>query len=313
MPPAASPPPVPDRRAFLQRGAALLLAAGLTPSGLAALAASTPAPSPANLDATTPAIAAFGWRVSVQHWTYRRVPLFDSLALAAEVGLRHFEPRSILPLDARRPGQNADETMPADARRELRARIADLGLTFPSVYADFTGQPDQAKRSLDFWQDFGVRDVISEPPPKSVAMLQELFAARGMRLALHNHQRTKSEYWHPFIVTDHCKDLGPHIGACCDVGQWTRSNLSPVESLRHLRGRQISFHLKDVLTKGDLDCRNTVIGEGAAECAASLAELKDHGYRGLVSVDFEHDTPDLQSDMRKNIVFIDTIARRLLA
>jgi sugar phosphate isomerase/epimerase len=310
---SASSPASPDRRAFLQRGSALLLAAGLSPSALADLAASTPAPSSATPDATTPAIAALGWRVSVQNWTYRRVPLFDGLALAAEVGLRCFEPRSILKLDARRPGQNVDETMPDEARRELRARIDDLGISFPSVYADFNGQPDQAKRLLDFWQAFGVRDVVSEPPPKSVAMIQEEFAARGMRLALHNHQRTKSEYWHPFIVTDHCKDLGPHIGACCDVGQWTRSNLSPIESLRQLRGRQISFHLKDVLTKGDLDCRNTVIGEGAAECAACLAELKDHGYRGLVSIDFEHDTPDLQSDMRKNIAFIDTIARRLLA
>ena len=301
--------PAPSRRDFLRSGSALLLATGLTPAALADLAASAP-PAP---DATTPAIAALGWRVSVQHWTYRRVPLFDSLAMAAEVGLRHFEPRSILKLDAKRPGQNADETMPDDARRELRARIDDLGLTFPSVYADFSGQPDQAKRALDFWQEFGVRDVVSEPPPKSVAMLQELFAERGMRLALHNHQRTKSEYWHPFIVTDHCKDLGRHIGACCDVGQWTRSNLSPIESLRHLRGRQISFHLKDVLTKGDLDCRNTVIGEGAAECAACLAELKNVGYHGLVSVDFEHDTPELQDDMRKNIAFIDAIARRLHA
>ena len=67
------------------------------------------------------------------------------------------------------------------------------------------------------------------------------------------------------------------------------------------------------MTKGDLDCRHTVIGEGAAECAACLAELKAHGYRGLVSIDFEQDTPDLQSDMRKNIAFIDAIARRLLA
>ncbi len=260
-------------------------------------------------DATSPAIAALDWRVSVQHWTYRRVPLFDGLALAAEVGLRCFEPRSILSLDARRPGVNADENMPDDARRELRARADDLGISFPSVYADFSGEPDQAKRALDFWKDLGVQDVVSEPPPASVGAIHELFAERGMRLALHNHQRTKSEYWHPLIVGDHYKNRGPHIGACADVGQWTRSNLNPVECLRQLHGRLVSFHLKDVLIKGDLDCRNTVIGEGAAECGACLRELKSLGYRGLISIDFEHDTPELQSDMRKNIAFIDTIAR----
>lgn len=261
--------------------------------------------------AMSPPIAAMGWRVSVQHWTYRRVPLFDGLALAAEVGLRCFEPRSILPLDARRPGVNADENMPEDARRELRARSGDLGISFPSVYADFSGEPDQCKRALDFWKELGVQDVVSEPPPASVDVIHELFAERGMRLALHNHQRTKSEYWHPLIVGDHCKNRGPHIGACCDVGQWTRSNLNPVECLRQLQGRLVSFHLKDVFIKGDLDCRNTVIGEGAAECAACVAELKALGYRGLISIDFEHDTPELQSDMRKNIAFLETIVRGL--
>lgn len=264
-----------------------------------------------NTKSTSPAIAALGWRVSVQHWTYRRVPLFDALALAAEVGLCCFEPRSVLPLDARRPCVNADETMPEDARRELRARSKNLGISFPSVYADFTGDPEQAKRALDFWKELGVQDVVSEPPPASVGLIHELFAERGMRLALHNHQRRKSDYWHPLIVGDHYKNRGAHIGACADVGQWTRSNLNPVECLRQLQGRLVSVHLKDVLTKGDLDCRNTVIGEGAAECGACLAELRALGYRGLVSIDFEHDTPELQSDMRRNIEFIDTIARSL--
>lgn len=54
---------------------------------------------------------------------------------------------------------------------------------------------------------------------------------------------------------------------CCDVGQWARSDLKPVECLRKLKDRVISFHLQDVLTMADLDCHNTVIDEGAADCA----------------------------------------------
>ena len=73
----------------------------------------------------------------------------------------------------------------------------------------------------------------------------------------------------------------------------------------------ISFHLKDVLTKGDLDCRNTVIGEGAADCGPCLKEIHTLGYRALVTIDFEHDTPQLQQDMVKNIAFIEEQARFL--
>jgi len=251
-----------------------------------------------------------GWKISVQQWTYRRVPLFEGLGMAAEIGLRCFEPRSILKLDARRPGVNADENMPEDARQELKARADDLGISFPSVFADFNGKPEQARKMLEFWKSLGVIYVVSEPPPRSIDMLEPLVAEYGMQLALHNHQRSKSEYWHPSIVLDNANHRGNHIGACCDVGQWTRSDLHAVDCLRKIgRDRMISFHLKDVLTKGDLDCRNTVIGEGAADCGPCLKEIHTLGYRALVTIDFEHDTPQLQQDMVKNIAFIEEQAR----
>jgi L-ribulose-5-phosphate 3-epimerase len=84
------------------------------------------------------------------------------------------------------------------------------------------------------------------------------------------------------------------------------------DCLRTLEDRIISFHLKDVLKKGDLHSRNTVIGEGQADCANTLKELKRQGYRGVVVIDFEHDTPALQEDMANNIAFIEEQARRLL-
>ncbi len=137
-------------------------------------------------------------------------------------------------------------------------------------------------------------------------MLESLSIKYGMTLALHNHQRGKSDYWHPDIVLDHSKKRGKQIGACCDVGQWTRSDLKPGDCLRKIGlDRMISFHLKDVLSMGDLDCRNTVIGEGAAVCANCLKEIHRLGYRALVTIDFEHDTPQLHQDMVKNIAIIE--------
>jgi hypothetical protein len=62
---------------------------------------------------------------------------------------------------------------------------------------------------------------------------------------------------------------------------------------------------------GDLECRNTVIGEGAADCANCLKEIHTLGYRALVTIDFEHDTPELQKDMLRNIAFIEELARLL--
>jgi L-ribulose-5-phosphate 3-epimerase len=292
------------RRQFLWQTGTLVLGAGLG-SRLTALA---DAIKPGQPNATK-----LGWKISVQHYTYRRFTLFEALEQTEAVGLRYFEIRSNLKLDPKWPGTNANEEMPADARQEFRARLTDLGLSIPSVFADFNGKPDQAKRLFEFWKGFGTEVIVAEPPAGSHDMLEELCEEFQMPLALHNHQKGQSNYWSPEIVLEVCANRSQLIGACADVGQWARSNLDPVECLRELEGRIISFHLKDVLKKGDLDSRNTVIGEGQADCANTLKELKRQGYKGVVTIDFEHDTPALQEDMARNIAFIEEQARKLLA
>jgi len=292
------------RREFLWKTGALALGAGLGSRFTAFADAARPG---------QPNATKLGWKISVQHYTYRRFSAFEALEKSAAVGLRYFEVRSDLKLDPKWPGKSANETMPEDARKEFKARIADLGLSIPSVFADFNGKLDQAKRLFEFWKDIGTEVIVAEPPAGSHDMLEKLCEEYQMKLALHNHQRTKSAYWSPEIVLGICANRGKLIGACADVGQWARSDLDPVECLRKLEGRVFNFHLKDVSKKGDLNCRNTVIGEGQADCANILKELKRQGYKGVVAIDFEHDTPALQEDMAKNIAFAEEQARRLLA
>jgi len=173
-----------QRRRFLGTTGALALGVGLG-SRLTALAE---AAKPGQPNAT-----ALGWNISVQHYTYRRFFLFEALEQAAAVGLRYFEVRSNLKLDPKWPGKNANEDMPADARREFQSRIADLGLSIPSVFADFNGEPDQARRLFEFWKGIGTEVIVAEPPAGSHDMLDRLCEEHHMKLALHNHQKTRSE------------------------------------------------------------------------------------------------------------------------
>ena len=309
--PPARPAPEVGRRECLRKGGALVVSVGFGPH-LSTFALEdrsvTPAPIP------TPTAAKLGWQASVQGWTYRRFPLFEALEKAAEVGLRCLEIRTNLNLDEKRPGMKADENMPADARKELKTRLKDNGLSVPTLFTDFDGKPDQAKRVFAFWKEFGTNVLTAEPPldRACIDMLEKLCEEYRMRLALHNHQRERSQYWSPEIVLEVCKDRGPYVGATCDGGQWARSGLDPVECLRKLKGRIFNFHLKDILTKGELFCRNTIIGEGQGSCAASLRELYLLKYKGTIVIDFEHDTPALQKDMARNVAFIEEQAQRLL-
>jgi len=177
----------------------------------------------------------------------------------------------------------------------------------------FTGKADQAKRIFDFWKGFDTEILVAEPPADCFDLLEELCDEYKMRLAIHNHQKGRSNYWSPDIVLECCNNRGENIGACCDDGQWVRSGLDPVECLNKLKGRIHNFHLKDVAQKGNLDSPNSVIGQGEANNAKSLQALVKLGYQGLIVIDFEHDTPDLQKDMASNIAFIEKQSQWLLS
>jgi sugar phosphate isomerase/epimerase len=294
------------RREFLRNGAALAACLSLG-TNLPVFAAGAQSP------VVTPTAAKLGWQVSVQHYTYRRFSLLEALDKVAAVGLRNIEIRTNLKLNSKQPGMKSDETMPPDARKELKAMLADRGISVPSVFTDFNGKPEQAERIFACWKDFGTEIIVAEPPADSFDTLERLCEEHGMRLALHNHQEGQSKYWRPELVLEACRNRSKRLGACCDDGQWVRSGLDPVECLHQLQGRIISFHLKDVARKGDSNSPNTVIGQGQADNARTLNELKRLGYTGPVVIDFENDTPALQEDMARNVAFVESQAKRLLS
>lgn len=292
-----------NRRLFLKHG-------GMLTAGLAVCRFFPASAAPVQL--STPHMEKLGWQVSVQLYTFRRFPLFEALDKVAALGIRHVEPLTALKVDSNRPDVRADENMPADVRKELKARLSDRGMFLSSLFGNFSGKPDQAKRLFDLCQEMGTGTILAEPPAEALDMIEKLCDEYRINVAFHNHARGQSPYWKPEQVLAACENRTVRMGACADAGQWARSGLDPVESLRKVKDRLISFHLKDIAKKNDPDSRNTVFGEGEGEFAKVLRELKRLGYRGLTTIDFEHDTPALQEDMARNVAFLEEQAKQML-
>ena len=53
------------------------------------------------------------------------------------------------------------------------------------------------------------------------------------------------------------------------------------------------------------------LGEGKADYAAVLKELKRQGYRGVMTIEYEHDSPELMDDVAKCVAFVEKTARGL--
>jgi len=290
----------PTRREMLKRAAA----GGLGAAGAAWLTGTTRAEDRPVVTGKTDGLNKLGWVLGCQHYTFRRYPLYEAAPIMAKLGFSVVEGCFFLPLDKEQPGLIVNETLSSEKRAELNDRLRSLGLTMANFYGDVGEDEAKARRVFEFAKAMGSQTIVAEPPPAAFGMLDEMTAEFGIDLAIHNHPKSpQSQYWHPRNVLDVCRGRSSRIGACCDTGHWVRSGLDPVECLKMMEGRIKTFHLKDVAEWGVPEARDVPLGQGKAKYADVLAELHRQGFRGVLSVEYEHDSENLENEVAECLAF----------
>jgi len=295
-----------SRRNILKVGSTLV--AGLAVGRLGEL----PARAAEKVRCSSPSAAKIGWSMSVGLYTFRRFSFYEAMDMIAALGIQYVEPCFFLGLDKARPQLKTSEELTAELRKELKQRLGDRGMAMSSFYADLGADADKAKKIFDFTAEMGAGTIVAEPPAAAFDMIEKLCEEYKINLAVHNHpESATSVYWHPDKVLAVCKGRGRRIGACCDTGHWVRSGLAPVECLRKMEGRILGFHLKDAAEMGNRESRDVPLGEGKANYTAVLKELKRQSYRGVVAIEYEHDSPQLQADVATCVAFVEKMAQTL--
>ncbi len=290
------------RRRFLGTSAAASLASPLLARAGAGLAPATACPHCAKL----------GWQLACQLYTFRHLPFYEAIEQIASLGIGYIEPCFFLRLDAKRPKLRTSEQLTPEVRRELKERIDRLGLKVANYYAQVGTDESAAKRTFEFAKELGVATIVSEPPPEAFDMIEKLCDSFQINLAVHNHPRLpNSRYWHPKNVLKVCEGRSKRVGACVDTGHWVRSGLKPIDCLKILGNRVITAHLKDVAEWGKLKARDVPLGTGKADIAALLRYLHKEGFRGALTIEYEHQSPQLLADVRQCVRFIESVAAEL--
>lgn len=127
---------------------------------------------------------------------------------------------------------------------EMKGMIDEQGLQMRSLYAgaeNATGWKDLFELGKKLEIDF----LVCEPESEHWDLLDSLAGEYGIKIAIHQHAKGHSRFWHPDSVK-FAMEGRPNFGVCGDVGHWVRSGLDPVKCLAQLEGRLISIHAKDL-------------------------------------------------------------------
>ncbi len=145
----------------------------------------------------------------------------------------------------------------------------------------------------------GIAVLVTETAPTD--LLDKLCNEYNIRMALHNHPHS----WPPDDLMKAVKDHSKLVGSCSDLGHWMRRGWIPLNQLQFLNGRVEHLHFKDLNEYAE-NALDVPWGTGKNDPKACLAELIHQGYKGYVSIEYEHgDIAALHSAVPKCVEFFD--------
>lgn len=290
-----------NRRGFLKATGA---AAGVALASRLEFAAEKPASSPSNADK-------LGWRLSCCAYTFRQFSFLEAIEKIAALGIRNVEGFSWQPVGKQFPGVVLDEKTTPELRKELKKRLGDVGMNLVNCYLrGFPKEEDGCRKIFEFGAALGMETFVAEPPPETLDPLAKLADEYKINLAIHNHPKPSSRYWNPETLLEAVRNKSKRLGACADTGHWCRSGLRPVEALKLLEGRVISFHLKDVVEFGAVKSADCPWGEGQGDILGILKEVHRQKAKVVFGIEYERQG-DIDADLKQSIDFFEKAAKEL--
>jgi len=243
-----------------------------------------------------------GWKLGCQAYSFNRFTFKEAVEKNASMGLRYIEA-----FPGQKISKELDAGMGPGLTKEQRFEVKSILAEHHTVLLNY-GVTEASKENFEFAIDMGIETIVCEPEFDKLPALSKMADEYKINLALHNHPKP-SRYWDYKIVLEHVKDLSPRIGACADTGHFLRSGINPLEAIKALRGRIISFHLKDLNQKGD--GHDVPWGTGVADLPAILDEVKDQRFRGVFSIEYEYNWDNSVPEIAQSVEFFNEQAKRL--
>ncbi len=248
-----------------------------------------------------------GWHLATKAYTFRDITLLETIEISRSLGVADFEMNPGQRLSKENPVKT-DQTLAPELREQIKSAFQKAAVR-PVNFGVIKLTHDEAadRKIFNLARDLGIRTIVSEPDADAFDLLDKLCEEYGIDVAIHNHPQP-SHYWNPETVLAAIKGHSSRIGACADVGHWTRSGLDASDCLRQLEGHIKTLHFKDV----NDDKKDVPWGSGKTNVRAMLDELHRQGFKGVFSMEYESAAGDALLDaLRQSIVYFDTEARRI--
>jgi sugar phosphate isomerase/epimerase len=257
-----------------------------------------------------PAAEAIGWRLGCQLWSFNRFTFMEAIDKTASIGLKYAEAF---------PGQRLSPDLPEDVKFEhgmseehrllAQKKLQEAGVKVIAYgVVGLTNNEEENRKVFEFAKAMGIETLSAEPPKNALAMVGKLAEEYGINVAIHNHPKP-SLYWDYKVLVGALEGCSPRIGSCADTGHWARSGLNPLDAVKALEGRIISFHLKDLNVAGDRSAHDVIWGTGVLDVKAILTEVyRQKITNPIFSIEYEYNWENNVPDITECVAYFNKVA-----
>lgn len=254
----------------------------------------------------SPKMAPGKWKMGVALYSFNKFSLVESIDKAKASGVTYVEGFDFHNLGAEF-GKKSYGKLSAAEIKEVKSLLDKKGVKMKSMYVGTAKTVDDWKFYFELGKELGLEFLVCEPQRSEWDMLDSLANIYKIKIAIHQHAKNESYYWHPDSVVVAMKGH-KNFGACADVGHWVRSGLDPADCLAKLKGNILSLHLKDLDRAGAQKANDVVVGKGVIDFKKVISELKRQNFKGLVYIESENEG-DNQADATEAYRYFTTLEK----
>jgi len=234
-----------------------------------------------------------GWKLGLALYSYNASSLPEELEFAKKPGVKFIEGFSFGQAGAELKDSIIMNLSPAGLLK-IKELIKHSGLQMESMYVTGGNNIDEWKRDFEIAKALDLKFVTGEPTRNLLNSVDSLAGVYGIKVALHNHWKGASEYWHPDTTLAALKGHA-NFGVCADIRHYPKSGIVPEEALKKFAGHLMALHLADIAEYNNPQLRDAPVGTGVVNFSKIFEELKRQNFRGTINI--ERDQQDLPNNL----------------
>lgn len=243
-----------------------------------------------------------GLKLSVQSSTFLKYSLVETFEHLKELEIRNIE---IVPnhrLGGKWGDKVFDFNLSDEDQREIKALAKEFNIQIVGYGVYTTDKVEDWEKVFAFAKSMQMEYIVCEPKYEHLNIIDSLANQNQIRVGIHNSIQP-SDYWNPEPLLEKLEAHTQWIGACADVGNWSRERFDPIEVLQKMKGKIQSVHFKDIDPKHDHDTesiyqKDVEWGKGILDTDSMLLELTRQGYKGYITIEYNEDNGNLMTSLK---------------